>query len=197
MKFIERKMNHIKKKINTSKSKRGMSTIEFVIGLFIFIILFSFLFDLFLVSYRNYAVSNEATKLIRVLSNQSGIKRFSEPNFPGGDEAYLTVNEMYDRINRKLTSLGISDDEWKAIIRVKNKKASTSTKEIKRTYVLKKDTAGIVSDYRDYIELEIQYNYKWSIWSQFLPTEIEGSNDVVRYGFSEYKADYATWEGEE
>ena len=78
---------------------------------------------------------------------------------------------------------------------VKNKSSLTSNK-VKSIRILP-STQGITTDYRDTIEVKIKYNYKWGLWSQFIPGDLTGSTEVSRHGFSEFKHDYSKWEGED
>lgn len=177
------------KKFNHIKNTKGASSIEFVISLFVFIMLFSFMFDLFLLAYKQYSVSKEANSIIRILSIQSGTLPSTPLNFPGGNNNYLTTIEMNNRIKDKFNGIGITD------YTVKVKAEDKSLPSGERVMTLP-SLVGIKTDYRDYIKLEITYNYKWGLWSQFIPGDLEGKMNVSRTGFSEYKFDNTDWDGE-
>lgn len=183
-------INKMKDKI---KNKNGISTIEWVICILIFIMLFSFLFDLYFISYKQFRVSSEASNLMRVIANQSGVEKNTPHNYPGGDENYLSVDEAYDRLDNTFKGLGISENDWTAEVSMRDKTAN----QIKdKTITLKKGQLGIKGDYRDYVTLKITFKYKWGIWSQMVPSDITGTILVERHGFAEWKEDYDTWEGE-
>ena len=171
------------------KNTKGMSTVEFVISFFVFILLFSFIFDLFFIAYRQYAISNEANKLIRVISMQNGALPTVPDNYPGGADNYLTTNEIYQRLDDKFKILGATDYS------VKIKAEDESLPSGERVIVLPNAT-GIKTDYRNYIKIEIDYEYKWGLWSQLINKDLKGNMSVSRTGFAEYKFDYDDWEGE-
>ena len=179
------------KKLKYIKNTKGASSIEFVISLFIFILLFSFVFDLFFIAYRQYAVSKEANNLIRIVTTQSGVLKNAPNNFPGGDDNYLTVKEMSDRIKDKFSGMGITN--YNVAISAESDIMPGVEKIILLPNV---SSSGIQTDYRDYIKVSINYEYKWGLWSQLLPTELKGNMTVSRTGFSEYKFDYNDWDGE-
>lgn len=183
----------IKNLKNKIKEKKGMSTIEWAICIFIFIMLVSFLFDLYFISYKQFRVSAEASNLMRVISNQSGIEENTPYNYPGGDENYLTVDEAYDRLDNAFKGLGISESDWDMQVSMRDK-ASATVED--KTVSIKKGESGIKGDYRDYVSLNIVFKYKWGLWSQMVPTDISGTIMVERHGFAEWKEDYNTWEGE-
>lgn len=183
-------IKNIKNKI---KNKKGLSTIEWVLCILIFITLVSFLFDLYFISYKQFRVSAETSNLMRVISNQSGVEALTPNNYPGGDENYLTVDEAYDRLDTAFKGLGIGEDDWDVQVSMRNKTASTIEN---RTIALEKGQPGIKADYRDYITLKVSFKYKWGLWSQMVPADITGVINVERHGFAEWKEDYNTWEGE-
>lgn len=181
---------NIKDKI---KNKKGLSTIEWVICMLIFLMFVSFLFDLFFISYKQFRVSAEGTNLMRVISNQSGIEDNTPYNYPGGDENYLTVDEAYDRLNETFKGLGISEDDWEMEVSMRDKTLATIEDT---TVIIEQGASGIKGDYRDYVTLKITFKYKWGLWSQMVPTDITGTIVVKRHGFAEWKEDYNTWVGE-
>lgn len=129
---------------------------------------------------------------MRIISNQSGVEKNTPTNFPGGDDNYMTVDELYDKLNKRFKDIGIGENDWDAQIIMKDK--VDSTKE--RIFELQKGKEGIKSDYRDYITFIIHFKYKWGLWSQFAEEDLYGNITVERHGFSEWKEDYNTWEGE-
>ena len=83
--------NKIKQKL---KEKTGMSTLEFVICMLIFIMVTAFIIDLFIVSYKHYEVSSHCTKTARVLAIQGGLGNVKPQNYPGDNANYMTNREF-------------------------------------------------------------------------------------------------------
>ena len=178
-------LNKIKKKLANQK---GMSTIEFAISLMVFIMLFSYIFDLCLITYKQYAVAEQATQMARQIAKQSGVERTTPFNFPGGDENYYTMTELYDIMNRKMGNLNIPESDWNVRVSVVDK--SQPSQSQKRTILLQKNpgqnTPNLRTNYRDPISVEVTYDYSWGLWSQFIPGIARGTTVVERSSFSEY-----------
>lgn len=177
------------KKSKYLKSVKGASSVEFVIALTVFIFLFSFMFDLILLSYKQFAISTEANKLIRVLTVQSGTSSSMPSNYPGSYANYMNPTQMYDRITRKFDNLGIKKQDFTVKIKTQN---DNGTEKI----IVLPNSSGIKSDYKAYITIEINYKYKWNLWSQLIPGELKGEHTISRSGYSEYKNYYDKWENE-
>lgn len=176
-----------KKMINSIKNKKGMSSIEFVICCMIFVLLFSFIFDLFLITYRQFTISQETTQIVRQLGKQSGIKNITPFNFPGGDENYLTTSELYKQIDDKMSGIGVDKDDWQLQIFYTPNNLSGQVGE--RGIVLTPAQQGFNTNYRDYITVKLTYHYKWGLWSQIIPGDKKGVTVVERSAFSEYNHD--------
>lgn len=163
-------------------NKKGMSTIEFIISFMVFIMLFSYIFDLCLITYKQYAVAEQTSQIARQVSKQSGCEKVTPFNFPGGNENYYTQLELYRIMERKMNNLNIPATDWNII--VKTKTASGGIKQV----TLTNSTAnnGIKAQYRDFITVQVTYNYEWGLWSQFVPGTIEGKTIVERSAFCEY-----------
>lgn len=187
-------MNKIRN-LNKLKNQKGISTLEFAICLMIFILVFSFFFDLFLIGYRQYTVSREVTNISRIVADQSGSLSVTPKDFPGGPDSYFTTTKLYKKLNSTFQGLGIGKNDWNMRMRIKTKNPKTG-KSLYKTAAITPGAPGIACDYRDYIEIIVDYNYKWSLWNQFLPKsmQLKGSNEISRQVFSEYKADYSKWE---
>lgn len=170
-------------------NQKGISTLEFVISFLVFIMLFSFIFDLTLITYKQYAISEQATQMAHQIAKQSGIELSTPYNFPGGGENYYTTTELYDVMERKMSNLSIPSSDWSVVISSKDKSAP-SYAQIK-SFTLARNHTGIRSNYGDYVSVKVTYNYKWGLWSQFVPGEVAGTMVVERHAFSEYNHDYS------
>lgn len=176
---------------NYIKNTKGASSVEFISSLFIFVMVMSFVFDLIFIGYKQFAVSIESNKLIRILNTQSGSMTSVPANFPGGSSNYITVSKLSKMVDDKMDNLGINDYTFK--ITAEDPTAPGGERYI---YLPNSNSQGIKTDYRGYISIEIKYKYKFNIWSQFIPGNLEGNATVSRSGFAEYKFDYNIWDGE-
>lgn len=165
-------------------NKKGMSTIEFAISLMVFIMLFSFIFDLILITYKQYAVAEQTTQMARQIAKQSGCKNSTPYNFPGGAENYYTTTELYNIMKNKMNKLNIPESDWKVVIKTTDKTQPSHLQDKK--FTLTSNHTGWNTNYRDYVAVETTYNYKWGLWSQFVPTVVKGKTVVERGAFSEY-----------
>lgn len=178
-------LNKIKKKLANQK---GMSTIEFAISLMVFIMLFSYIFDLCLITYKQYAVAEQATQMARQIAKQSGVERTTPFNFPGGAENYYTVSELYSIMERKMGNLNIPNSDWTVKVSTVDK-SQPSQMQNKNLILVKNpgaNTPNLRTNYRDPISVEVTYNYTWGLWSQFIPGIAKGTTVVERSSFSEY-----------
>lgn len=126
-------LNNIKKKL---ANRKGMSTIEFAISLMVFIMLFSYVFDLCLITYKQYAVAEQATQMARQIAKQSGVEKTTPYNFPGKGDNYYTMPELYNIMERKMDNLNIPESDWTVRISVVDKSQPSQLQ--KRTYLYKK-----------------------------------------------------------
>lgn len=176
--------NKIKKII---ANKKGMSTIEFAISLMVFIMLFSFIFDLILITYKQYAVAEQTTQMVRQIAKQSGCTNSTPYNFPGGAENYYTTTELYNIMKKKMDNLNIPEGDWSVTIKTTDK--SQPVQNQNRLFILTPTHSGLNTNYGNYIAVETTYNYTWGLWSQFMPTKVKGQMVVERGAFAEYNHD--------
>ena len=170
-------------------NQKGISTVEFVISFLVFIMLFSFIFDLTLITYKQYVISEQATQMAYQIAKQSGIEKTTPYNFPGGAENYYTTTELYNVMERKMSNLQIPSSDWSVVISSEDKSAPSYAQL--KSFTLAQNHSGLRSNYRDYISVKVTYNYKWGLWSQFVPGEVIGTMVVERHAFSEYNHDYS------
>lgn len=179
------------KTIKLLKNKKGMSTLDFIINVFILLMLFAFLMDLFVIAYRQYQVTHLTNDVIRVISKQGGVARNTPYNFPGGNENYLTKSEFEQLMKNRLEGMKITNYK----ISLSKKNTGSPSGEYTLHYPNYSQTDFNV-DYQEYIKLEVKYEYKWSLISSFLPIPLKGEFVSTKIGYSEYKFDYNNWEGE-
>jgi 23S rRNA (adenine2503-C2)-methyltransferase len=106
-------INKIKQKI---QDKKGMSTLEFVICMLIFVMVTAFIVDLFIVTYKHYEVSANCTKAARVLAIQGGLDNELPENYPGGASNYMTNREFKTYLDELATQVQGDVGDFKVYI---------------------------------------------------------------------------------
>lgn len=178
--------------IKKIKETKGMTGIDYIISFLVFILIFSFCFDMFFIGYKQYQVSKVASTIVRDITTQSGIKNTVPNNYPGGDGNYVRTDEAYRFIEKQMSNLGITN--WSVQISMKDRNTSASSE---KTFILTNNSSGYNTDYRGEISITINYTYKWGLWSQLVPGTLNGSRSITRTGYGEYKHDYNNWKGEQ
>lgn len=186
VKTIRKILNKIKNKIN---NKKGSGLLEFAICLLIFILVFGFIFDLFLISVKQHYITKETNRLVRVIGQQGGIEKVP-PAGSANNREYYNANEFYNDLNSYMLDRGIVS--WDGEIKVQDR-----TSKVESIYQLGADDIGIKANYRDKITLKVNYKYKWGIWSNFIPGEQIGERTVERVSFCELKRNFDDWRSED
>lgn len=140
---------------------------------------------MFLITFRQYKIAEQTTLITRQIAKQSGCEQNTPYNFPGGDGNYYTQLELYRSMSKKMNDLKVPDSDWKIVVKSKNDSGGTKQVTLTNSYSNK----GIRTNYRDYITVEVTYNYQWGLWSQFIPGVAKGRTVVTRSAFSEYNHD--------
>lgn len=154
------------------KNKKGVMAIEIVIGMFMFLMVLSFMTDVALLTWKFNVVAQTNSYLARTVGIQGGLLNSTPINYPGGDSAYLTYSEMSAKIEGNFKKAGIKPGEY--AFSLSNTKA----------------------DYGEMITTEVKAKYKWTLISNFIPGDV--TNDVTskRTVMSEFKYRYDNFKGE-
>lgn len=163
-------MKRIKDLYKKIKSKKGFLAIEIVIGMFMFLLILSFLTDVSLLTWKFNAISHANSSLARTVGIQGGLLSSTPVNFPGGDENYVTISEMDSRIKEIMDKAGVEE----------------------YSYTVTPNKA----DYGEYITTTITAKYKWSLLSNFIPGDVEHELVSKRTVMSEFKYRYDSFKGE-
>lgn len=147
------------------KDKKGAMTIEIIIGMMLFLMGFSFIVDLVILGSKYQVVSQTTTYVARTAGAQGGMLNSAPPGFPGG---YMTKGAVEQRVATIMEDSGI--DSYKMTLPGK-------------------------TDYGEYMDVKISFDYTFSMISMFIPGDftIEFSSD--RLAFSEFKYRYDDFDG--
>lgn len=165
------------------KNKKGLSTLEIVIGVFIFIIVLCFLMDLLILNWKFSVIAQTNTQVARIASIQGGVLNSPPQAWPGGNSNYITISELNDILNDKFQSAGIASNEWE--IRIGSGGISKSGTKSPVSY-----------DYKEVFSVEITVDYRWDFMSNIIPGNLRQTITSKRPAMSEWKYNYDSWEGE-
>lgn len=188
LKFIKTKENKLFSKMRkTLKNKKGSISINYLVSFLIFLVVVSFMFDMFVLSYKQFMINKECTAISNQIGHQSGIMNTTPFNFPGGDESYVTVKELYDNVDSFMRRFEVKD--WSVEI-------SSEGKE-NHYLLLDPSSSGFNCDYGDYILVKINYNYKWNLWSNVISRNLESSYVMKSNATGEYLHDFSGLKNED
>lgn len=178
--------NALQKSIYKLKSKNGMSTIEIVIGMMIFLIALSFLTDLLILLWKFNVLAQTTTQVARISGIQGGVLSAAPPYWPGGNSNYVSISEMENIVREKFETADLSIDEW--------------SMEIGGRGTIGRDglVASEAIDYKDTFQVVGTIDYQWLFTSHFIPfITLEHTITAKRPAMSEWRYNYSgTWEGE-
>lgn len=176
------------------KEKKGLNSIEMVIGSLMVITLFAGMTDFIKISNRMQSISSTMTYVSRVLSNQGCISNNPEATYfdNSGKQLYyieyiknkkfVRSDTFFNTINEMMKSDGIKSDEWRIFI--------DGTR-------LTENTTSKLFNFTDRIPVRIEIDYKWGTLTNILPVDesflsgtFKTSQDIVStYKIREADAD--------
>lgn len=151
---------------NKIKDKKGVNSIEMVIGSLIVITLFAGMTDFIKISTRMQSISSTINYVSKVLSNQGCLANNPETTYINSsgqqyyyvsyikNQKYVDSTTLYNTINQIMLSDNIQSNEWKVYIDGQLLTANTKTK---------------VFNFRERIPIKVQINYEWKVLSGILP----------------------------
>lgn len=176
--FIQSTMYKIK------DSEKGMTALEMVIGVLIFVLLLAFMIDILVLFWKFSVLSQTTTQVARIAGLQGGVLNKAPEDWPAR-ESYITINDLNGIVERKFDSASVDSNDWEMSIGhggLRKTGQTSSTGEI---------------DYKEEFTVETRLDYEWTYMSKVIP----GMNLVQeirakRPAMSEWKYDYNSWEGE-
>lgn len=190
-------MKNFLKKIK--KDKKGMSTLEFVICLMLFITVFTFLADMFLILYKQYVVTSAASEISRQIGTQGGIATHIPENYPGDEKNYLTYSELNKWIESLNESFFLENDKIYCTISYYTDPSNPNSEVVLNP---KTNAESIYLPYGSYIAVTLYYPQQWTFVSTltgFMDSgdDFGSSNKSVFTVTKEYVTDYVSWVPEE
>lgn len=182
-KFLEIK-NKFKRKF---LDKKGMSTLEFAICLMMFIIIFTFLADVFLIIYKQYAVTSATSEISRQIGVQGGIAPQIPENYPGLEKNYLSYKELNKWVSDINNSYFKEDGEAYVLITYYKDPNDPTTKV---TIDPRTANEAIYLPYGSYLSVTTYYPVRWTYWlSWFGGDDGENMASVTK----DYITEYVSW----
>lgn len=170
------------------KDKKGASAIEMVIGLMIIIMMIAFLMDIMNVMAKYSTVSQVSTDISRITGIQGGIRNSAPRGWPGGNDNYININELYSLVDRKLSGAGMDNTPW--TVRIYNDSGSISGG------FGSTGKKGVEINYLENYTVEVELLHRWTVIGNFLPGTIEQKLVSRRPATSEWQYNYNDWIGE-
>lgn len=160
-----------------TKGKKGMSSLEFVIGILIFLLIFAALVDIVMIGVKFSATTQTIQHVTRIAGTQGGIMSSVPQNYPGGGDAYHTAYQVREAVEESMNNAGIDSTDY--TLKVGNRTLTTS------------GTGKI--DYQEPVKVHMEVNYEWKLLSNFLPGKMEFTLPATRTTVSEFKHNYDSW----
>lgn len=147
------------------KSKRGVSSIEFVIGALISIVIFAAFLDFLVISNRMQAMATTMTYLTRTISNQGCLANNPEATcllrgVTAGystdyikNKKFITSSEIFTQVDEIMRAENIPRTDWTVRINGTTLTSSTTTR---------------LFDFREEIDINITVKARWTNVSNFL-----------------------------
>lgn len=162
------------------KDKSGAGAIEQTIILLIFVMLFCFVYDIILVAYKQYAISEAANTITRVIAVQGGVLSQKPVGYQDATgKTYKTRKQVVDSLSEYLLGM---DANLKAL-------EITNTRTNKKVDLMDNNSA-IKIDYKDKFHIYIEYTYSWDLTQNIVPSLAKDAKAVVeRYSVGEFNYD--------
>ncbi|WCF11732.1 hypothetical protein NDS46_30780 (plasmid) [Paenibacillus thiaminolyticus] len=162
-------------------NRKGSMAIEIVYGCFLFLMVFSFAMDIVMLGWRFSVISQTNSYIARNVGLQGGVLRSVPDGYPGGKDAYLSVDELLEGIERNFEKAGIANEDYKITI---------------NDIPIVKGGSGLKVDYRKEMQITVEVEYEWVFLSNFIPGELKNWITSKRSVMSEFKYRYDEWYGE-
>ena len=193
-------MKNFRKRLK--ERKKGVTSIEAVIGTLIFLFAFCATCDLITLSNRYSSLTDTGKELARTISVQGGALATA----PGGYASnYYTITQIQSMVEKQMDAAGFDPGDYVVTIDYEGiyEDATEESKEYKETQkIIYFDDTGALQatptlkiDYLSNFTLKITAKYKWRFMSTFIPDRTTYLT-VSMPGTSEWKYNYDAWESE-
>lgn len=160
-------------------NKKGVTAIEVVIGVLIFMIVLFFGTDIIKIGLHFSTISQTTTEVARIGSIQGGFANSKPANYPGD---YVTIHDLNESIERKFNAAGIESEDYHI--------------DIGSGYVGNKGVRPATYDYKQDFEVSTTLRYRWTLMERVLKFDREQTLNSKRIAMSEWKYNYNNWDGE-
>lgn len=182
--------------------KKGVTSIEAVIGTLIFLFAFCATCDLITLSNRYSSLTDTGKELARTLSVQGGALATK----PGGYASnYYAISQIQNMVEEQMDAAGFEPGSY--VVTVDYERIYDDTVEESKDYdrsqnIIYFDDTGTLQaqptlkiDYLSNFTLKITAKYKWKFMSSFIPDRTTYLT-ISMPGTSEWKYNYDAWESE-
>lgn len=192
-------MPKFKKKIRWLK--KGITSLEAVIGTLAFLLLFCAVLDLMILSNQYSTLTDTGKELARTLSVQGGAL---EAKPAGYTSNYYNITQLEDLISQNMRAAGLKDGNWRVDVEYTKvyddeKKQSVDSNATQTIIGFNgttlKHAPTLKIDYLSNFTLKIYAKYDWVFLQSFIPNRSTTLN-ISMPGTSEWKYNYDAWESE-
>ncbi|WP_373262071.1 hypothetical protein [Hungatella hathewayi] len=193
------------KKQNKRKwTKRGMTSIEVVIGTLIFLLVFISICDFLVLSNRYSALTDTTKEVTRILSVQGGALVTKPASYQAN---YYNIEQLSRIIQKQMNGMGFKDEEYGVYIKYSKiyddtDKTSKEVDLIENIIGLKDDgTYGVIKptqkiDYLSDFNVMIVAYYSWPFTKSVFKLDPMRAS-VTMPGLSEWRYSYDGWTNED
>ena len=182
--------------------KKGITSIEAVIGTIIFLFIFCATCDLITLSNRYSSLTDTGKELARTISVQGG----ALASKPGGYASnYYTISQIQNMVSEQMEAAGFEPGSYAVSIdytMIYNDTTEASENyDQSQTIIYFDDTGALQAtptqkiDYLSDFTLKITARYKWLFMSTFIPNRVTYLT-ISMPGTSEWKYNYDAWASE-
>lgn len=158
------------------RDKRGMSSLEMVIAILIFIVLFAAFVDIAVIGIKFNTTTQAVQYVTRVAAVQGGIMNSTPTGYPGGSANYVTRSEMISHLNEVMGESGLEPEDWSITLNGVSLKGGQHQ-----------------ADYMQSLQVRIRVNYEWQMLSGMLPGNFKFFMENQRSTVSEFKYSSSGW----
>ena len=197
---MRRMTNRIKDQLQ--KRKKGITSLEAVIGTLIFLMVFVAVLDALTLYNKNSALSETGKELARTLSVQGGALD-SKP--AGYASNYYTIDQLAGFVNDNMKIAGFDGGDWQVSIRYTKIYDETANHSVDYTGTqriiwgeagqLTGCSATEKIDYLSNFSVIIKAKFKWKFLQAFMGDRAS-TISISMPGTSEWKYDYDYWDSE-
>ena len=165
-------------KLIDKRKKSGMNVLEFLVIVLIFMLMFAFFFDSFVILNQHNVATREANIVTRQIAMQGGVGNYEPAGYNRFGQDYETSFKIHQRVKNRLE--GVNVENYKMYIERHGDDPLTAGHTEITT------GSSIPIPYQESFEFVLQYEYKWGVLGQFIPgLDKARTRTINRSGVSE------------